>query len=130
MSDIVVTTGSWYKGYSFVEVEDIFVKYSEATSGTTMKFGPDLDTKELDLEWIIKNRPRVQINYNWDYMSYCPEEDYPTDLPFNWTTESEDGVIDPSDDTTWPRTGRVEWYVDGDLVRSRDWSYDEDWDLE
>ena len=130
MNDLSVTVSSWGKGYQFMEVEDIFDKNSKRTSGVTLKMEPDLETKELDLEWIIKNRSRVQISYTWDYSKYCPEEDYPDDLPFDWTTESLDGVIDPSDSFTWPNYDKIEWYVDGDLVRSREWSYDEDWDLE
>ena len=129
MSDLSVTTASWNKGYSFMEVEDIFDKNSKRTSGLTMKMEPDLETKELDLEWIIKNRSRVMVSYTWDYSKYCPEEDYPTDLPFDWTTESLDGVIDQNDEFTWPIYDKIEWYVDGELARSREWSYDEDWDL-
>ena len=83
-------------------------------------------TKELDLQSIVKIENKVQVYYTWVYSDYA-EEDYPDDLPFEWTTESETGTIDQDDWLTWPSIGRVEWYENGELVKIRNWEYGKEW---
>ena len=116
------------RGYSMFRVEDMWDDDSAFTSGVTIKMEPDLATRELDLQSILKIENKVQVSYGWAYSDYA-EEDYPDDLPFEWTTESETGTIDQDDWLTWPPFSRKEWYEDGELVKIRNWEYgNEDWD--
>jgi len=82
-----------------------------------------------DLEHILKTEPRVLVRYGWDYSRYIPKPDYPFDLPYEWSTNSDTGVIDQLDDSTWTAVGRYEWYENGVLVKVSNWEYgNEDWD--
>ncbi len=51
------------KGYTVVRTEDIFDPDSKWTSGINIKFGPDLATRELDLQSIIQVEPKVYVRY-------------------------------------------------------------------
>ena len=115
-----------FVGYSMFRIEDMWDENSVITSGVTIKTEPDLSTRELDLQSIIKIENKVKITYGWDYSNYT-EKDYPDDLPFDWTTESETGTIDQDDWLTWPSIGRVEWYEDGKLAKVRNWEYGREW---
>ena len=125
--DLTISFIPNFVGYSMFRIEDMWDENSVVTSGVAIKSVPDLATRELDLESIIKIENKVQVTYGWDYSSYCPEEDYPLDLPFEWTTESETGTIDQDDWLTWPSIGRVEWYENGELVKIRNWEYGKEW---
>ena len=116
------------KGYSVVRTEDIFDPDSKWTSGISIKFGPDLATRELDLQSIIQVEPKVYVRYTWNYSDYIvveeDGEEWDNNLPYEWLP-----TIDQDDDSTWPRDGRKEWYVDGELVKVRVWEFgNEDWD--
>ena len=116
------------KGYSVVRTEDIFDPDSKWTSGINIKFGPDLATRELDLQSIIQVEPKVYVRYTWNYSDYIvveeDAEEWDNNLPYEWLP-----IIDQDDDSTWPRDGRKEWYVDGELVKVRVWEFgNEDWD--
>ena len=126
--DLTISFNPKLPGYSMFRVEDMWDDDSAITSGVTIKMESDLATKELDLQSIVKIENKVQVYYTWVYSDYA-EEDYPDDLPFDWTTESETGTIDQDDSLTWPPFGRMEWYEDGELVKIRNWEYgNEDWD--
>ena len=126
--DLTISFNPKLPGYSMFRVEDMWDDDSAITSGVTIKMESDLATKELDLQSIVKIENKVQVYYTWVYSDYA-EEDYPDDLPFDWTTESETGTIDQDDSLTWPPHGRVEWYENGELVKIRNWEYgNEDWD--
>ena len=126
--DLTISFIPNFVGYSMFRIEDMWDENSVVTSGVAIKSVPDLSTRELDLESIIKIENKVQVTYGWNYSDYS-EEGYPDDLPFDWTTESETGTIDQDDWLTWPSIGRKEWYEDGELVKIRNWEYgNEDWD--
>jgi hypothetical protein len=126
--DLTIGFSPRLPGYSMFRVEDMWDDNSAFTSGVTIKMEPDLATRELDLQSIVKIENKVQVFYGWAYSDYA-EEDYPDDLPFEWTTESETGTIDQDDSLTWPPFSRKEWYEDGELVKIRNWEYgNEDWD--
>ena len=126
--DLTISFIPNFAGYSMFRVEDMWDEDSAITSGVAIKSEPDLATRELDLQSIVKIENKVQVSYGWVYSDYS-EEDYPDDLPFEWTTESETGTIDQDDSLTWPSHGRKEWYEDGELVKIRNWEYgNEDWD--
>ena len=116
------------KGYTVVRTEDIFDPDSKWTSGINIKFGPDLATRELDLQSIIQVEPKVYVRYTWNYSDYIvveeDGEEWDNNLPYEWLP-----TIDQDDDSTWPRDGHKEWYVDGELVKVRVWEFgNEDWD--
>ena len=116
------------KGYSVVRTEDMFDPDSKWTSGINIKFGPDLATRELDLQSIIQVEPKVYVRYTWNYSDYIvveeDGEEWDNNLPYEWLP-----TIDQDDDSTWPRDGHKEWYVDGELVKVRVWEFgNEDWD--
>tara|TARA_B110000914_G_C15047182_1_gene257963 strand:+ start:36 stop:464 length:429 start_codon:yes stop_codon:yes gene_type:complete len=120
-------------GYSLMRTEDMFDPESKLTSGINLKMGPDLATRELDLESILQIEPRVKVRYTWDYSRYIvgvgTDEELDNNLPYDWTTESDTGTIDRDDDSTWPRTGHIEWYEDGQLSKVWSWKYGEkEWD--
>jgi len=124
--DLTISFIPNFVGYSMFRIEDMWDENSVVTSGVAIKAVPDLSTRELDLESIIKIENKVQVTYGWDYADYS-EEGYPLDLPFEWTTESETGTIDQDDWLTWPSIGRVEWYENGELVKIRNWEYGKEW---
>ena len=124
--DLTISFNPKLPGYSMFRIEDMWDNDSAITSGVTIKMEPDLATKELDLQSIVKIENKVQVYYTWVYSDYA-EEDYPDDLPFDWTTESETGTIDQDDWLTWPSIGRVEWYENGELVKIRNWEYGKEW---
>ncbi len=124
--DLTISFIPNFVGYSMFRVEDMWDENSVVTSGVAIKSVPDLSTRELDLESIIKIENKVQVTYGWNYSDYS-EEGYPDDLPFEWTTESETGTIDQDDWLTWPSIGRVEWYENGELVKIRNWEYGKEW---
>ena len=117
-----------FKGYSVVRTTNMFDRDSKWTSGISIKFGPDLATRELDLQSIIQVEPRVYVRYTWNYSDYIvveeDAEEWDNNLPYEWLP-----TIDQDDDSTWPQDGRKEWYVDGELVKVRNWEFgNEDWD--
>ena len=117
-----------FKGYSVVRTTNMFDRDSKWTSGISIKFGPDLATRELDLQSIIQVEPRVYVRYTWNYSDYIvveeDAEEWDNNLPYEWLP-----TIDQDDDSTWPQDGRKEWYVDGELVKVRHWEFgNEDWD--
>ena len=124
--DLTISFIPNFVGYSMFRIEDMWDENSVVTSGVAIKSVPDLSTRELDLESIIKIENKVQVTYGWNYSDYS-EEGYPDDLPFDWTTESETGTIDQDDWLTWPSIGRVEWYENGELVKIRNWEYGKEW---
>lgn len=124
--DLTISFIPNFVGYSMFRIEDMWDENSVVTSGVAIKSVPDLATRELDLESIIKIENKVQVTYGWNYSDYS-EEGYPDDLPFDWTTESETGTIDQDDWLTWPSIGRVEWYENGELVKIRNWEYGKEW---
>jgi|FLOH01.1.fsa_nt_gi hypothetical protein len=127
--DLTISFIPNFAGYSMFRIEDMYDDDTAITSGVTIKMEPDLATRELDLESIIQIENKVRVTYGWNYSSYSAEKDYPNDLPFEWTTESEDGTIDQDDSLTWPSVGRIEWYENGELVKVRHWEYgNTDWD--
>ncbi len=54
--DLLISFGE-DKGYSMFRVEDCFDFDSAITSGVTIKMEPDLATRGLDLESIVKLEP-------------------------------------------------------------------------
>ena len=125
--DLLISFGEG-KGYSMFRVEDCFDFDSGITSGVSIKMEPDLATRGLDLESIVKLEPRVRVSYVWRYEKYIvgkgTEEEFDNNLPDEWYP-----IIDQDDVDTFPSVERYEWYEDGELVKVRHWEFgNEEWD--